>query len=302
RGVRRGQIEIHAWCVMTTHYHLLVYSPRGELSVAMGRAQNDYVRRFNRGRQRDGPLVRGRFFSKPVRSIEYREILVQYIDENPVQAGIVSRAADYPHGSAASYSHGSGPRWLAREWVEELVCQRLGLRNYDPSLYSRAFATDSAVYSWELVERRIAASDRTRNVDPLDHLVQAAPERVLRWLRAKARLADGSWPGVPVCDPGSVAHAVKIGRERAPGWLVRPSQKARDAWDVLEIGLLRDLAGATYQEIGTRTGSSAETAARIYRQHAALMRTDDEYAARAGEVARVSLRGAGFIAPGRGIR
>ncbi|MFT5478904.1 MAG: putative transposase, partial [Planctomycetota bacterium] len=42
RGVRRGQIEIHAWCVMTTHYHLLVYSPRGELSVAMGRAQNDY--------------------------------------------------------------------------------------------------------------------------------------------------------------------------------------------------------------------------------------------------------------------
>ena len=50
------------------------------------------VRRFNRGRKRDGPLVRGRFLSRPVHSLEYREVLVRYIDRNPVQAAPRSKA------------------------------------------------------------------------------------------------------------------------------------------------------------------------------------------------------------------
>ncbi len=37
RAVRRGQIEVHAWCILTTHFHLLVRSPGGELSAAMRR-------------------------------------------------------------------------------------------------------------------------------------------------------------------------------------------------------------------------------------------------------------------------
>jgi len=88
RAVRRGQIEVHAWCVLTTHFHLLVRSPKGELSAAMQRIQNQYVRYFNRRRQRDGSLVRGRFFSRHVDSFTYRRTLVRYIDANPVAAGL----------------------------------------------------------------------------------------------------------------------------------------------------------------------------------------------------------------------
>ncbi len=29
REVRRGRLELHAWCVLTTHFHLLVRSPVG---------------------------------------------------------------------------------------------------------------------------------------------------------------------------------------------------------------------------------------------------------------------------------
>ena len=57
RAVHRGEIEVHAFCLMTTHYPLLVRSPRGELARAMGRAQLAYSRWFNRSRQRDGSLV-----------------------------------------------------------------------------------------------------------------------------------------------------------------------------------------------------------------------------------------------------
>ena len=66
--VRRGELEVHAYCVLTTHYHLLVRS-RGKLSEGLRRVQNDYVRWFNRARRRDGPLFRGRFLSKHVGSL-----------------------------------------------------------------------------------------------------------------------------------------------------------------------------------------------------------------------------------------
>ncbi len=89
---------------MTTHYHLLVRSPIGQLGYAMQRVQTEYSRWFNRGRRRDESLVRGRYTSKKVDSHGYRCTLVKYIDRNPVSAGLVSNARDYPYGSARSYA------------------------------------------------------------------------------------------------------------------------------------------------------------------------------------------------------
>lgn len=54
------------------HFHLLVRSPAGELSEALRLSHNEYSRFFNCRHQRDGTLVRGRFFSKPVTSLAYR--------------------------------------------------------------------------------------------------------------------------------------------------------------------------------------------------------------------------------------
>ncbi len=69
--VRKGRIEIHAYSILTTHYHLLLRSPRGELSEALRIAQNAHSRRFNRLHRRDGSLIRGRFFSKPILDDRY---------------------------------------------------------------------------------------------------------------------------------------------------------------------------------------------------------------------------------------
>jgi hypothetical protein len=41
RAVRAGGIEVHAYCLMTTHFHLLVRSPAGGLSTAMRAVQNE---------------------------------------------------------------------------------------------------------------------------------------------------------------------------------------------------------------------------------------------------------------------
>jgi len=69
RAVLAGWIEVRAYCLMATHFDLLVPSPAGALSTAMRAVQNEYVRWFNRRRRRDGALFRWRFRSKVVEGL-----------------------------------------------------------------------------------------------------------------------------------------------------------------------------------------------------------------------------------------
>ncbi|MHC4934459.1 MAG: transposase [Planctomycetota bacterium] len=48
KAVHRGEVEIHAICLLTNHFHALVRSPDGRISQAMMRALQSYVRYFNR--------------------------------------------------------------------------------------------------------------------------------------------------------------------------------------------------------------------------------------------------------------
>lgn len=213
RCVRDGLIEIHAFCVMTTHFHLLVRSPEAELSLAMQRAQNQYVRWFNRSRRRDGTLLRGRFRSRPVRTLSYRRILVRYIDANPVAAGLVASPALYPHGSARCYAKPVGPPWLDREWVEAYVQEVAGSASYRPGDYASAFGGSLPAQVARLVEKRIDGP--TSNEDPLDELLKAAPGQVTEWMQRKALLADGTGIGVPVCDSEASREVLREARETA---------------------------------------------------------------------------------------
>ncbi len=54
-------VEVHAYCLMGNHYHLLIHTPRGILSGAMRHLNSLYTQRYNRFHRTDGPLFRGRF-------------------------------------------------------------------------------------------------------------------------------------------------------------------------------------------------------------------------------------------------
>ena len=287
RAVRRGQIEVHAWTVLTTHFHLLVRSPRAELPEAMRRVQNSYVRRFNRSRRRDGPMVRGRFSSRPVRTSTYRRVLVRYFDDNPVRAGLVQNPSAYPFGSAHAYARHSGPPWLTRCWIEDLVRSRLGVERYDGRLYSLALASSDRETVRAIVERRLAMpANMALQGDDLDHLVRAAPSAIREWMRRRAELADESHPGLPVASPESIRKVIAEGRRKDSAWTIHPNRKVRCGWDVLEAGLLRDLSAATYREVGLLIGGSADIASRVHHQHRHLQEHDEKYSEVAARIAR----------------
>ena len=58
---KRFALECHAYCLMGNHYHLLVRTPRGNLSRAMRHVNGVYTQYHNYLKKTDGPLFRGRY-------------------------------------------------------------------------------------------------------------------------------------------------------------------------------------------------------------------------------------------------
>lgn len=112
----RYQIIIHAYCLMSNHYHLLLQTQLPNLSRAMRHLDGVYTQRYNRSQNTDGALFRGRFKSIIVDENDYHLCITRYIHLNPVVAGLVERAEDYNWSSYSAYlSKRKTPLWLSTE-------------------------------------------------------------------------------------------------------------------------------------------------------------------------------------------
>jgi REP element-mobilizing transposase RayT len=286
-AVRAGCIEVHAYCFLTTHFHLLLRSPLGGLSEVMQRVQNEYARWFNRGRRRDGPLFRSRFHSKRADCLTYRRHLVRYIDYNPVSARLAAAPAVYPHGSARCYARDKGPRWLERSWIEDIARARSQAAEYNPLDYAAVFGEVLSPRLMNLIAKRIQLSNDQE--DPLDDLLAAAPPQIVAWMRRKASLADGTDVGMPVCDGDSVDEVVAEARDEQGDWVVNGSNRLVSAWPLAHGALLRELCGATLREVGRRTQVNLQSAGRRYARHQVLIETCPEYGLKTAQLAARAL-------------
>jgi REP element-mobilizing transposase RayT len=287
RAARRGDIEVHAYAIVTTHAHLLLRSPRGVVSRALQRVLSDYVRRFNRRRDRDGPLLRSRFRSKVVRSERYRVALVRYIDANVPDARLQDAAGGLGLSSRVLYGRRKGPAWLTRGFVEAAVSSRSG-RAYDPVDYDRAFGGNLPRDVSRLVEAGIARGDR--DGERFEDLLDAAQPGARRWLERNAVLADGSHPR-PMLAPAAVVRAIVARSREADPWSVRTGRRRDDGWRIVEAALLRALAGEGQESVARRMGISRGSFRALCAKHLDRVERDPTYAAKYREaMARISDR------------
>lgn len=98
-------VAVHAYVLMDNHFHVLATPQDNEglpkLMQAVGR---QYVRYFNDRHRRSGTLWEGRYRSNLIDSEPYLLTCMAYIDLNPVRAGMVARAQDFPWSSHAHYA------------------------------------------------------------------------------------------------------------------------------------------------------------------------------------------------------
>jgi putative transposase len=88
RAAKRFHWTCHAYCLMNTHYHLVVEARREALSRGMARLNGRYAQEYNDRHGRHGHLFGGRFVSYLVDSEEHFDSALRYVLDNPVRAGL----------------------------------------------------------------------------------------------------------------------------------------------------------------------------------------------------------------------
>ncbi|WP_407404233.1 transposase [Sodaliphilus sp.] len=96
--------NIHAYCLMTNHIHLLIAEGTEPIGQTMKRIGISYVSYYNKRHNRLGPLFHDRFRSEPVGDAGYFVTLLRYIHRNPVEAEMVDSPDQYQWSSWHEYS------------------------------------------------------------------------------------------------------------------------------------------------------------------------------------------------------
>ena len=106
-------IRIHAYCLMTNHYHLILETPEANLSRAMQWLNVSYATYFNRRHQYAGHLFQGRYKAILIEADEYLESLSRYIHLNPVRAEMEEVPWDYAWSSCQYFVKSlKAPGWI----------------------------------------------------------------------------------------------------------------------------------------------------------------------------------------------
>lgn len=113
--------RVWAYCLMPNHVHLIVVPDSEDgLSRGVGEAHRRYTRRVNFREGWRGHLWQGRFASV-VMDDRYLVAATRYVERNPVKAGLVERAEDWPWSSARAHCEGRGDAIAEGQWLSELT-------------------------------------------------------------------------------------------------------------------------------------------------------------------------------------
>ena len=104
----RGQkyhFLLTAWVLLPDHWHAIIFPPFAlTISTVMEAIKVGSTHRINAGRREWGLLWQPRFFDRAVRTVKEYYEKVEYIHLNPVRAGLVECAEDWPWSSVRDYT------------------------------------------------------------------------------------------------------------------------------------------------------------------------------------------------------
>jgi len=139
-GIERFGMRLCGYCIMSNHWHLLLWPVHnGDLSDFMRWITLTHTQRYHasHGTVGIGHLYQGRFKSFPIQNDYHYLTIKQYVEANPLRAGLVKRAGDWrwsslavQKGAKSPIELSNGPVELPGRWeklVNEVVCsEQLG--------------------------------------------------------------------------------------------------------------------------------------------------------------------------------
>lgn len=121
KELRSTPVRIWAYCLMDNHVHFVaVPSEENDLARLFGEVHKKYSQTINKRNGWKGYLWQGRFGSC-VMDERHLYAAARYVENNPVKAGLVDRAEDYPWSSAAAHVKGVPDRILSKSYLAEEI-------------------------------------------------------------------------------------------------------------------------------------------------------------------------------------
>jgi len=111
-------VNVAVYSLMPNHYHMLLNTPKGNLSRFMRHVNGIYTQLFNKNNRCEGQLFKGRFKSILVDGDSYLLQLLRYIHRNPIRAKLVKHMDDFEWSSHQGYiSRAKEWNWLYKDFM-----------------------------------------------------------------------------------------------------------------------------------------------------------------------------------------
>jgi len=108
----------HAYCLMDNHFHLLIETPDGNLSLGMRQLTGVYAQMFNKRHGRIGHLFQGRYKAILIQKDSHLLEVCRYVVLNPVRAGLVKEPGEWRWSSyGATVGRQKPAACLTTSWV-----------------------------------------------------------------------------------------------------------------------------------------------------------------------------------------
>ena len=251
KAVERFLLNVHSFCLMNNHFHILIETQQPNLSQALQWITVSYAGYFNRKYHRIGHLFHGRFKSILVDADEYLKQLSRYIHLNPVRAGLVNQPDGYQWSSYPIYvGKVNAPDWIETEWLlSQFGRTRKGaIKNYK-----------------NFVEKVDAKSLKNPGEDLVGGFILGSPEFV-NWVKdnfLSKRPEDKEIPQLRQLKPLVSKEAVVDNVCREFGCdkelILRKGQKRNLARDIA-IYLVRELTAESGRSLGEYFGNISSAA------------------------------------------
>ena len=224
----------HAYCLMDNHYHLVIETLEGNLSKGMRQLNGVFTQASNRRHGRSGHLFQGRFKAILVDKESYLLELSRYVVLNPVRAGMVGAAADWPWSSyLATAGECAAPAFLttdallaifgkqrrrARERYVRFVAEGVGQASVWQHLRQQIYLGDAAFVSRMQAEANVSDEDisipRIQRRAPAPSLAAIGASHAARDEAIIAAHASGAYSYREIAGhfglhPGSVGRIVR---------------------------------------------------------------------------------------------
>jgi putative transposase len=244
----RFEWRVHAYVVMSNHFHLAIELREPNLSEGMKWLQGTWIRRYNGFRQLIGRPFQGRYKALLVEPGHAFGQVCHYIHLNPVRAKLhpAEQAAKYPWSSLPKFLGQNRPAWLSPdtalteaghlpdtkagwkkylEYLEFLATDEVKRKELVAEKMSRGWCVGSRDFKQEMrLEAQRAGADLERFAGVEPHLMRA--ERAERWeellqtFARQAKIRLGMLPALKSHpDKALLAAAMKARTSVANEWL-----------------------------------------------------------------------------------